>query len=324
MHSLSTIWNRVEGSVKCMCEFSSHTIIFVFPVFVLDQLNTSILGSVCAHRDLWPLLLIQSIWYRSCLHTHYEAMWDWTQWMSVGLVSLVLCVVMLGNFTAQGQRSWIQLYGSLGKDIDSFNLWHSLKATSILAYGTRLGIVWTLVSNITPREHQSEAADSKVKQCYRCWCSEHTTLSPCQTFWSQNENHIHFHCSCELSLYTFTWVIIYVTTFPLFGEVTVALIWCYVTVGDVCLFGGQYWWKNLSLWRKQAAHWLCSLLPGCIKGPLYSSSVTLFFSETQHGHWCSPNPRILRSINLLPCLCVSHIHTNKPGTRCVTWSHRTN
>ncbi len=74
------------------------------------------------------------------------------------------------------------------------------------------------------------------------------------------------------------------------------MAWCYVTTLEVSqalrqtLFRGQCRWKNFSLWRKQTAHWLCSLLSGCINRPLTSPSVTPFpLSEAHHGRCCSPN-----------------------------------
>lgn len=59
------------------------------------------------------------------------------------------------------------------------------------------------------------------------------------------------------------------------------MAWCYVTTLEVwqdlgkTLFRGQCRWKNYSLWRKQTAHWLCSLLSACINRPLTSHSVIL-------------------------------------------------
>lgn len=62
------------------------------------------------------------------------------------------------------------------------------------------------------------------------------------------------------------------------------LAWCDVSMVEVsqalsqALFRGHCCWKNFSLWRKQTAHWLCSLLSGCINGPLTSHSLTIFLS----------------------------------------------
>lgn len=59
------------------------------------------------------------------------------------------------------------------------------------------------------------------------------------------------------------------------------MAWCYVTTLEVwqdlgkTLFRGQCRWKNFSPWRKQTAHWLCSLLSACINRPLTSHSVIL-------------------------------------------------
>lgn len=59
------------------------------------------------------------------------------------------------------------------------------------------------------------------------------------------------------------------------------MAWCYVTTLEVwqdlgkTLFRGQCRWKNFSPWRKQTAHWLCSLLSACINRPLTSHSVVL-------------------------------------------------
>lgn len=85
-----------------------------------------------------------------------------------------------------------------------------------------------------------------------------------------------------------------------------AITWGYVTtleVGqDLCqtLFWGQHYWKNFSLWRKQTAHWLCSLLSGFINRLLTVRLLPLFpLSGTHYGHCCSP-----------ASFCRKHAHTN--------------
>lgn len=50
----------------------------------------------------------------------------------------------------------------------------------------------------------------------------------------------------------------------------------------------QWWWKTCSLWSKQAAHWLCSLLSAWITRPLTNHSLLLSFKCTLWPMSASP------------------------------------
>lgn len=85
-----------------------------------------------------------------------------------------------------------------------------------------------------------------------------------------------------ISLQCFIWLVVLWKVWSVTAE-------CYVSMLDISralsqtLFGDQRCWKNFSLWRKQTAHWLCSLLSGCINRPPTSFSGPLLSpSETVH------------------------------------------
>lgn len=120
-----------------------------------------------------------------------------------------------------------------------------------------------------------------------------------------------------------------------FHHVTISYYWfgwkvrsvtaqCYVSMLDSSrvlsqrLFGDQCCWKNFSLWRKQTAHWLCSLLSGCINRPLttlpppflialwncpHSNKFFIGLQEDTRKYTVTPK--------LPPFLCLSCILTNK-------------
>lgn len=129
------------------------------------------------------------------------------------------------------------------------------------------------------------------------------------------------------------------------------LAWCYAITLEVSqalgqiLFRGQCCWNNFSMWNKQTAHWLCSLLSDCINRPshhhqpfsypfslsLWSTSWSVLQSKfKQIGHQSAGDV-----LNLIQCarihvkpsfpfLYLSHIHPNKHVTCWVTLSHWTN
>lgn len=108
---------------------------------------------------------------------------------------------------------------------------------------------------------------------------------------------------CQICLFRFTWAIMYWMSLLFLSSMMSVKAWCYVTMLEVgqahgqTLFRGQCCWKNFSLWRKQTAHWLCSLLSGCINRPLTSLSVTLFpLSEAHWGRCRGPNSKNWSSV----------------------------
>ena len=125
------------------------------------------------------------------------------------------------------------------------------------------------------------------------------------------------------------------------SQIRSVMAWCYVTTLEVwqdlgkILRRGQCRWKNFSLWRKQTAHWLCSLLSACINRPLTSHSVirslkhiVVIASVQIQTNWpsvCRGHAQTNSAARIrlkLPSFTLSLTHPHKHVTSCVTWSQR--
>lgn len=110
---------------------------------------------------------------------------------------------------------------------------------------------------------------------------------------------------------------------------------CYVSMSDSSralsqrLFGDQCCWKNFSLWRKQTAHWLCSLLSGFINRPLTTLPLSPPFNcplklstSKQVLYWPTGGHKKIHTDTKAPSLPMSFMHPNKQThiTHRVTWT----
>lgn len=95
----------------------------------------------------------------------------------------------------------------------------------------------------------------------------------------------------------------------------------YLKILSQTLFRVQCYWKNLSLWNKQTAHWLCSLLSHCINRPLLPVSLTLkhivVTAAVQIQINQSAEGRNAR--NRLPFFCLSYMEI--PFGQSLVWGH---